>query len=413
MDDETLIDVSRIVSSIVLCIPLFIFAVRLFFRKALVVSGPKTAVAISLTCFGAVLIMLLIQDLRFETSYAPLIPVVIVFFILIPLRRMIPVFNVEESTLYDSIRNILQRLDINFSESSNRFWLVKTATWLECTTADYFDFGLIRYDGTLPANFVSELRNAVVKIRPTKISRFGLLVFMIGLFYLSMSLSDFLPNNGMGLSRIPYGRPLTSGEELLARTLTLIPISFMLWAVAGVILGLRLLYRRPFLLEPWWFAVPLSLPSLMIALRAVGSQFMYGFDFADSVLTLYNIFIIFLVFEFGWVYYIFNIAEDDLLESLKAVLSKRDLALTRSRGRIPIGSGNNYVVLGHTRSFAATIRLNSKSFPHWKEFLSELRVTLSKKHLAEFPKFGLTIMLISIAFLGFWFAPYVLYRILP
>jgi hypothetical protein len=406
MDNIDTLDFSRLVNSLIISLPLFIFAVRLLSRKALVVSALKVSILIGVTTFTGFFLMLLIQDRELDTSYGLLIPIVFMLSVLILfLRNWIVAFNVEESSLREGAITILQRLGIKFSESSGRFILNETSTVLEILYVPSYSSTLIHYNGKLPSSFLPELQTELKSGRIRKTNWLALIVFIYGLFFLNMGLSKFLPDNGMGLSSIPYGRSLTPGELLLSRTLILIPLGFMLYGFWGAVLGIRLLNRRPLLLSPWWFFVPFSFPVLVFVFRAIGFQIIYGFDFSDSVFALFMASLVFVAFLFGRTYLLFNITQDDFLDSLKDVSIRHNISHSLSNSRIILADEKNFVSLTPAKLSTAAISIDPKSFPDYKVFLSNLRAALNKKRLSGFSGTGLLILLISLGFLGLWFLP--------
>jgi hypothetical protein len=407
MDDVTLTDVSRLVNSIFLSVPFFLFAAKLLTRKVLVISGLKISAIIGSFIFTGFLLMLLIQSLQSKFSYVPLIPIVLslcfpVFF----LRNSTFAFNVEEADLRENIRKVLRRLGIQFSETASRITFVDKIATLDVEGNPIFSSARISYIGKLPPSFLSELQKEFENNRAKKINWLPLVLFIFGLFILSIQASDFLPDNGVGMSSLKLGGTMTFGEKVLAKTLGLMPLSFILYGVMGVILGIRLLSRRPLLLSSWWTVFPVLLFSLTIVFRAILSQAIYGFDFSDSMFALVMVFLAFTSFRLGRTYSVFDITVSNLLECLREVSGRHNVSCVISNSRVVLGNEKNYVTLASSNLATATLFIDPKSFPNYREYLSDLRRELGKKQLVGFPKIGLLTLLGSLAFLGLWLLPF-------
>lgn len=409
MNDISIFDIADLVSSIIVCVPVFIFAGRLFFRKTWMISGPQIATVVGVTWFTSFLVRLLIQSTQFDvnSSYGLLIPTVVISLIIaVFFKNWLIVFNVEELTLREGIRAILTRQNIRFSETSNEILIADTNAHIEIRYLPIYSSSQIMMYGKFPFSFLAEMRIALANSQSVGINYFSFIALALGMFFLSTGLSGFLPSNGMGMNSLPVGQSLGFGEELLANTIMLVPASFMLWSVIGIVLGIRLLGRRSLLISSWWLFVPIILPSLLISFRAVFSQFAYGFDFSDSMIAVFALAFLFPFYRwFNSGYNIFDVVEEDLLACLKIVADMHNIPYTRSVSRFTLGNEKNFVAFTASDSSTATIHIDKKSFPAHKEFISDLRLELKKRPLVGFPKLGLATLLGSLAFLALWFLP--------
>jgi hypothetical protein len=407
MDDATLRDVSRLVDSIVLSIPFFLFAVRLFTRKALVISGLKMLLGFGLFVFTGSLLKFVIWGQQLGVTYGMLIPIgIMLFFLIVLMRNWIFAFNVEESDLRESIRKVLSRSNTQFSETASRITFVDKFITLDIEGNSIFSSARISYIGKLSTSFLPELQKDVGNSRIRKVSWLSLVVLAFGLLLLNTGISEFLPNNGMGMSTITLGGTMTFGEKVLADTLGLMPLSFILNGIVGVTLGIRLLNRHPLLLSSWWSVLPALLLPLTFVFRAILSQAIYGFDFSDSTFALVMVFLAFALFRLGRTYSVFDITESDFLECLRAVSGRHNISCEVSNSRVVLGNEKNYVAVTPSNWSTAALFIDPKSFPNYKEYLSDLRRELGKKQLAGFPKMGVSILLGSLAFLGLWLLPF-------
>lgn len=406
MDEIAKYELSDIVSSVILGISIMALGIRMLIPKPLIVSGRKGSIFIGGILMSVALARLIIQDLRLGASFSFLILFLVLFVgAYFAFRNWIFFSNVDHSLLRETVRDILTRKNVQFTESRNTIQLAESSTRLEFVYNSPYGSISLRVKGKLPAFFLTDLKLAYKNIRAPKIDWSALFLAFIGLFVATIQLSDFLPDNGVGMSSIPYGRPLTFGEEILEKTFLLVPFGFILWAIMGVVLGVRLLFRRPLMLSPWWFAIPMSFPSAGFVIRSVLSQVVYGFDFSDSMFALLMIVILFPAARYGWGYIVLDVAEKDFVECLKTVMSKHNLTYSSLDSRIMLGSEKSYVQLTSAELFTAIVHINSKTFPNQREFLSDLRVALGKVKLVGFPKMGTTILLISLVFLMWWLLP--------
>lgn len=405
-------ELSDIVSSMIIGVSIMALGIRMLIPKPLIVSGQKGLIFIGGILMAVALTRLIIQDLQLGASFSFLILFVVLFVgAYLSFRNWIFFSNVDHSLLRETVREVLTRKNTQFTETRNTIQLAEPSTALEFVYNSPYGSISLRVKGKLPAFFLTDLKLAYKNIRTQKIDWSALFLAFIGLFIATIQLSDFLPHNGVGMSSLPYGRPLTFGEEMLEKTFLLVPIGFILWAVMGVVLGVRLLFRRPLILSPWWFAIPASLPSAGFVIRAVLSQVVYGFDFTDSMFALLMVFILFPAYRYGWGYVVLDIKENDFVECLKSVLNKHNLTYSSLNSRIMLGSEKSYVQLTSTELFTAIIHIDSKSLIDSTGFLSDVRTELSNLHLLGFPKMGLIILLVSLAFLALWLLPNIVFRI--
>lgn len=412
MDEIAKYELSSIVSSMLIGISIMALGIRLFIPKPLIVSGRKGLVFIGGILLTVALSMLIIQNLRLDASFSFLILFVVLFIsAFLSFRNWIFFSNVDHSLLRETVRDILMRKNIQFTETRSMIQLAESSTTLEFVYNTPYSLASIRTKGKLPSFFLADLEIACNNIRAQKIDWSALFYVFIGLFIATLQLSDFLPDNGVGMSSLPYGRPLTFGEQILETTMFLISFGFLLWGVMGVMLGVRLLFRRPLMLSPWWLAIPLAIPSSAFAFRSVLSQILYGFDFSDSIFALFMLFLLVPLFQYGWGRYVLDITEGDFLDCLRTTMAKYNIPNVLSGSRVILGNEKNYVHLTSTEWTTAIIHIDRKSFPSNREFLADLRFSLGKLRLVGFPKMGLTILLLSLAWLSWWLLPYIIFRV--
>jgi len=399
-------ELSEILNSLIIGVSIIAVGVRLFIPRAIVTSGRKASIF-----FGVVLITIALINLGLPGGLSGFSYTFFIFFAILILgaflsfRNWVLVSNVDYALLREKVRDILGRKNIPFTETRNTLKLADSSSAVEFVHRPLSSSTSIRMQGRLPASFLADLQLELKNTRTPKIDWSALYFISTGLFLATIQLSDYLPDNGIGMSSIPYGRPLTFGEVLLEKTFLLVPGGFILWAVMGAILGVRLLFRRPLLLSSWWFAIPGALPSFGFAFRAALSQIVYGFDFSDTMFALFMVSLLLPIARYGWGHIALDIEEKDFVECLKSTLDKRNLTYSVSDSLFTLGSEKSYVVLTPAEGATALVHLEAKTFTNPKEFISDLRASLNKKVLTGFPKMGMTILLISLAFLMLWLLP--------
>lgn len=399
-------ELTKILNSLIVGASIIAVGLRLFVPRAIVISGRKASIF-----FGVILITIALVNLALQGGLSGFSYTFFIFFAILVLsaflsfRNWVLVSNVDYSLLREKVRNILGRENIPFTEIRNTIKLTDSSSSLEFTHRPLSSAASIRMQGRMPVSFLANLQLELKNARAPKIDWSALYFISMGLFLATIQVSDYLPDNGMGMSSIPIGRSLTFGEVLLEKTFLLVPGGFILWAIMGVILGVRLLFRRPLLLSSWWFAIPVSLPSLGFAFRAALSQILYGFDFSDTMFAVFMVGLLLPITRYGWGHIVLDLDEKGFIECLKVALDKRNLTYSVSDSLITLGNEKSYVILTPTEGATALVHLDSKTFPNSKGFISDLRVSLNKKVLAGFPKMGMTILLISLAFLMWWLLP--------